>query len=181
VRKVRSVDARRENRPIGTNVPCFSDSLRVLLALSMILSASQMAAAGGPRFAAATRISEALKDRGTGETILFFDANAFADVRVPVRIYRAEQDQVLSSAFHAERVRSALPIEPEYEVVPGAPHDAFLDPTVVKNRVSTRLREDGKEFDHIAFHRRLNVEMVEFFDRTLPAGTDRMTLDCQRR
>jgi predicted dienelactone hydrolase len=99
---------------------------------------------------------------------LFFPPGSLAEVRIPVRIYRAGQDRVLSSPFHAERIRAELPIRAEYAVVPGASHRAFLDPRrSLVHGTREGAADESTTFDQVAFHRKLNVEIVEFFDRSL--------------
>src|SRR5262249_27161618 len=57
-----------------------------------------------------------------------FDQAGLADVRVPIRLYRPEADEVLRHPYNAERVRMMLPRAPEYVVLPGAGHYVFLAP-----------------------------------------------------
>jgi pimeloyl-ACP methyl ester carboxylesterase len=99
---------------------------------------------------------------------VLFDASSFENVHVPVRLYRAERDQRLTYPFHAERVRKALPQEPEYIVLEGASHDAFLaaDAHLGGREPSARSCE-SRCLDLTEFHGRLNSEIIDFFDRSL--------------
>jgi predicted dienelactone hydrolase len=101
---------------------------------------------------------------------VLFDSSSFENVKVPVRLYRAERDQRLSYPFHAERVRTALRLEPEYIVVEMAPHDAFLAPDgrPCETESGAGSCEPGG-FVHTEFHERLNSEIVDFFNRVIDA------------
>jgi dienelactone hydrolase len=50
------------------------------------------------------------------------------DVRVPVRLYRAERDQILYHPYDGETYRGMLPMVPETVGVAGAGHYVFLAP-----------------------------------------------------
>lgn len=56
-----------------------------------------------------------------------FDAEGFAGIGIPVRLYQAADDRVLVNQWNAERVRSLLPRPPESATVPGG-HYVFLAP-----------------------------------------------------
>jgi predicted dienelactone hydrolase len=97
-----------------------------------------------------------------------FDSVGLAQVRVPVRLYRAEHEEVLRHPYDGETYRRLLPAEPEFVVVEGAGHYAFLAPA--PDSLAAELPElfvDRSGFDRRAFHRRLNSEAVAFFGRTL--------------
>jgi predicted dienelactone hydrolase len=97
-----------------------------------------------------------------------FAEHSLDRVTIPIRLYRAEKDQVLRQPWHAERVRALLPRPPEYVVVLGAGHYAFLapfPPSLVK--VVGAPARDPPGFDRAAFHRRLDQEIRAFFDAHL--------------
>ncbi len=99
----------------------------------------------------------------------FFADDSFRDVTVPVRLYRAENDRILRHPWHAERVRKLLPMEPEYVVVEGAGHYAFLalfSKEMQEEYPDLAIDPDG--FDRLAMHARMNAEIADFFGRTLP-------------
>jgi predicted dienelactone hydrolase len=93
-----------------------------------------------------------------------------AGVRQPVQLWRAETDQILPHPFYAEAVRRALPIAPEYHVVPNAGHYDFLAPCTpqIAQRVP-EICQSAPGFDRTAFHTDFNREVVGFFKRTLEA------------
>lgn len=100
-----------------------------------------------------------------------FDRAGLADIRVPVRLYRAGADEVLRHPWNAERIRQMLPSPPEYEVLEGAGHYVFLAPCPAA--LAAELPEicrDPPGIDRAAIHARLDAEMVDFFRRTLGPG-----------
>lgn len=99
-----------------------------------------------------------------------FDRAGLADVTVPVRLYRAENDAVLRHPWNAQRIADNLPRPPEYQVIAGAGHYVFLVPCPADIAAdSDLLCVDPPGVDRAAIHRRLNDEMVDFFSRALKA------------
>jgi predicted dienelactone hydrolase len=99
---------------------------------------------------------------------VLFGSGSMADVTVPVRLYQAERDRVLRSPFHVENVRRLLPKPPEYVLVEDAAHYSFLAPFPASARASLgEIAADAPGFDRVAFHERLNAEILAFFARTL--------------
>jgi predicted dienelactone hydrolase len=86
-------------------------------------------------------------------------------VDIPVRLYRAEHDESLTSPFHAERVRDLLPRPPEYAVAAGGGHFAFISP--FPPGIGGEAAHDPPGFDRAAYQAQLNAEVCEFFSRTL--------------
>ena len=97
-----------------------------------------------------------------------FDRERLAEVNVPVRLYRAEMDNLLRAHTHVEPYLKSLPLVPEYRVVKGAGHYAFLSPCP-ENQVDEDpdTCRDRRGFNRVEFHRRLNDQIHEFFARTL--------------
>ncbi|WP_167525361.1 hypothetical protein [Roseomonas genomospecies 6] len=96
-----------------------------------------------------------------------FGDGALSRVTVPVRLYEAEKGDE-SGALQVARVRGLLPRPPEYDLVPGAGHYAFLTP--VPASAAARFGATVKDppgFDRAAFHARLNDEVLDYFRRTL--------------
>lgn len=91
-----------------------------------------------------------------------FDRAGLAGVRVPVQLWKADDDQVLPAPFYADAVRAALPNEPEFHPVPGAGHFDFLAPCVVPSMMP-QLCESAPNFDRVAFHQRFDTDVVRFF------------------
>lgn len=99
-----------------------------------------------------------------------FGDGALSRVTVPVRLYEAEKGDE-SGALQVARVRGLLPRPPEYDLVPGAGHYAFLTP--VPASAAARFGatvQDPPGFDRAGFHARLNDEVLDYFRRTLNAA-----------
>ncbi|ALJ39048.1 hypothetical protein D9623_32115 [Azospirillum brasilense] len=99
-----------------------------------------------------------------------FGDGALSRVTVPIRLYEAEKGDE-RGALQVARVRGLLPRPPEYDLVPGAGHYAFLTP--VPASAAARFGatvQDPPGFDRAAFHARLNDEVLDYFRRTLNAA-----------
>ena len=117
-----------------------------------------------------------------------FDRAGLAAVRMPVQLWRADDDKILPAPFHADAVREALPHKPEFHSVPNAGHFDFLAPCADPASMP-QLCQGASDFDRAAFHERFNREVVRFFSETLArpalrgnasADTDRRAADDQR-
>jgi predicted dienelactone hydrolase len=95
---------------------------------------------------------------------IFFDRKGLADVSAPLRLYRAEADDVVRHPFNEERLRRALPRPPEYAVVPGG-HFVFVSPC--RRSMPAVLCRDSSGVDRPPLLRRMNAEMLDFFDHSL--------------
>jgi predicted dienelactone hydrolase len=96
-----------------------------------------------------------------------FAPKGLAKVKIPVQLWRAENDSVLPHPLYAEAVRGLLPHSPEYRVVGGADHYDFLAPCGPGMARSAPAVCGGKGFDRTAFHTSFNANVVAFFQRTL--------------
>ncbi len=95
-----------------------------------------------------------------------FDRRGLAAVRMPVQLWRADDDTILPAPFYAEAVREALPMKPEFHGVPGAGHFDFLAPCVEPSAMP-HLCQSASGFDREAFHERFNRDVVRFFSASL--------------
>lgn len=95
-----------------------------------------------------------------------FDRAGLADVRVPVQLWRADDDRILPPAFYADVVRQALPRPPEFHSVPRAGHFDFLAPCADPSN-SMQICKSAPGFDRTAFHLSFNAEVVKFFTARL--------------
>jgi predicted dienelactone hydrolase len=97
-----------------------------------------------------------------------FGRGGLADVRQPIQLWRAENDQILPPPDYAEAVRAALPRAPEFHLVPHAGHFDFLAPcsAALAARVP-EICQSAPDFDRTAFHADFNRAVVGFFQRTL--------------
>jgi len=97
-----------------------------------------------------------------------FDRDRMSQVPAQARLYRAEMDNILSADAHVEPYLRSLPLVPEYRIVKGAGHYAFLAPcpeTLMDEEPD--ICRDRLGFDRIAFHQRLNDQILDYFNRTL--------------
>ena len=93
-----------------------------------------------------------------------FGKRGLASVRVPVQLWRAENDRHQPNPYYDEAVREALPLPPEYHVVPGAGHFDFLPPCDVGlAKAVPEICSDPGGFDRGAFHSDFNAAVVQFF------------------
>jgi predicted dienelactone hydrolase len=105
-----------------------------------------------------------------------FDARALAPVTVPIQLWAASEDERVPYASNTGIVRHALPRPPEFHLVEGAGHFAFLPPC--NPELEAALPEiwkmvcvDPPEFDRAVFHRLFNATVIDFFRRSLPAAS----------
>jgi predicted dienelactone hydrolase len=96
-----------------------------------------------------------------------FGRGSLDKVTVPVRLYEAESDKVLLRPPNAAAILAALPRPAEHVVVPGG-HFVFIDPCPAALASMTRaFCVDAGGVDRPAIHRQLEIEIVDFFKRTL--------------
>jgi predicted dienelactone hydrolase len=99
-----------------------------------------------------------------------FSREGLAGVKVPIQLWRGDSDELLPHPRHAQNVYEALPVKPEYRVVPKAGHFAFIAPcTDLAFRFAAEICRDPPGFDRAAFHREFNAAVVIFFEAKLPA------------
>jgi predicted dienelactone hydrolase len=103
-----------------------------------------------------------------------FDKKGLARVAVPVQLWAASEDRNVPYASNTETVRRSLPVPPDFHMVEGAGHFAFLPPCnpameTALSKVWATVCVDPPGFDRAAFHREFNSEIVSFFRKQLPA------------
>jgi predicted dienelactone hydrolase len=97
-----------------------------------------------------------------------FDRDSLAGVKVPIRMYRPQADEVVRYPNNAEYLKEILPNAPEYVMLPGAGHYVFLAPCPPAFAGQARdICVDPPGVDRAAVHARLNGEIEGFFRRTL--------------
>lgn len=97
-----------------------------------------------------------------------FSPDGLRNVRIPVQLWRAEDDVILPQPRYAEAVRRALPIAPDYHVVPKAGHFDFMAPCgAALANVAPFICSSAPGFDRVAFHQTFNAAVVDFFDKNL--------------
>ncbi len=126
-----------------------------------------------PRIKAAVVVAPAL-----GFT---FSPSGLKDVKVPVQIWRAEDDIILPHPRYAEAVQTALLQRPsapnlqtalDYRVVPRAGHFDFMPPcSKALAEIAPAICTSAAGFDRAAFQQNFNAAVIEFFGNTLTAGS----------
>jgi predicted dienelactone hydrolase len=97
-----------------------------------------------------------------------FDQKGLADVRAPLRLYRAGKDEVLPEPYNIDNILKNLPAPPELAVAEGMGHFIFFSPCSQDLEVMVPwICRDAAGIDRVAFHEKLNADMVDFFQRTL--------------
>ena len=100
-----------------------------------------------------------------------FSPDGLKNVKVPVQLWRADNDVILPHPRYAEAVRLALPESPEHHVVPNAGHFDFLAPcSSALATIAPAICTNAVGFDRVAFHASFNAAVISFFGRTLGAG-----------
>ncbi len=100
-----------------------------------------------------------------------FSPDGLKNVKVPVQLWRAENDAIVPHPRYAEAVRLALPEAPDYHVVPNAGHFDFLAPcSSALASIAPAICTSAVGFDRAAFHASFNAAVVSFFNKTLKAG-----------
>ena len=97
-----------------------------------------------------------------------FSPDGLKNVKVPVQLWRAENDVLVPHPRYAEAVRLALPEAPDYHVVPNAGHFDFLAPcSDALASIAPAICTSSAGFDRAAFHVGFDSEVVKFFEKTL--------------
>jgi len=126
--------------------------------------ASDLNSAADPRIKAAVVAAPAL-----GFT---FSPDGLKNVKVPMQLWRADNDVIVPHPRYAELVRLALPQAPDYQVVSNAGHFDFLSPcSSGLAAVAPAICTSAVGFDRAAFHASFNASVVSLFSKTLVAGS----------
>lgn len=98
---------------------------------------------------------------------VFFDQAGLAGVRIPLRIYAAEDDRVVQNQWNALPLAAALPVPATVKLVPGG-HFVFLESCSADMLAQFPLLcVDAPGVDRAEIQRRLGAELLEFFGRHL--------------
>jgi predicted dienelactone hydrolase len=101
-----------------------------------------------------------------------FAPDGLKNVKVPVQLWRADDDVLLPHPRYAEAVRLALPETPDYHVVANAGHFDFLVPcSSALASMAPAICASAVGFDRAAFHARFDAAVLGFFNKTLGAGS----------
>lgn len=97
-----------------------------------------------------------------------FSPDGLKNVRMPVQLWRAEDDVILPHPRYAEAVRRALPEQPDYRLVHDAGHFDFLAPcSAALAKLAPDICNSAPGFDRTAFHQIFNTAVVDFFGKNL--------------
>ncbi|MEO3472004.1 prolyl oligopeptidase family serine peptidase [Roseomonas sp. CAU 1739] len=92
-----------------------------------------------------------------------FGPGSLAELAMPVQLWQAADDAILPMPHYVEPVRAALPRAPEFNSVAGAGHFDFMAPCPPGlASVAPAICASKPEFDRVAFHARLNAEVIRF-------------------
>jgi predicted dienelactone hydrolase len=97
-----------------------------------------------------------------------FGPGDLRQVRVPVQLWRAENDSQAPDLWNSAIVRKELPQPPEEHMVPGVDHFVFLAPcNDALAAEAPGICQDAPGFDRAAFHHEFNQSVVGFFSKEL--------------
>jgi predicted dienelactone hydrolase len=97
-----------------------------------------------------------------------FAPDGLKNVKVPVQLWRAENDTLVPHPRYAEAVRLALPEAPDYRVVANAGHFDFQAPcSDALAAIAPPICASPAGFDRAAFHAAFNADAVKFFEKAL--------------
>ena len=99
---------------------------------------------------------------------MFPAAGNLKNVKAPIQLWASQfgGDGVLPETLPA--LANALPEKPEFHLVSGSAHFAFLVPCSPKLKSDApELCTDAKGFDRVAFHEELNAKALQFFKANL--------------
>jgi predicted dienelactone hydrolase len=95
---------------------------------------------------------------------VFFTANSFGDIRIPVQLWASELGGDGVRPHSVDIVDKNLPAKHEYHVVANSGHFAFLAPCPPAMAAELPyICKDAGDFDRTAFHRQFNADVLAFF------------------
>ncbi|MEO5671004.1 MAG: dienelactone hydrolase, partial [Ramlibacter sp.] len=97
-----------------------------------------------------------------------FSGEGLKNVKMPVQLWRAENDTLLPHPRYAEVVRLALPQAADYHIVTNAGHYDFLAPcSAALASLAPSICGSATGFDRAAFHASFNATVVSFLGKGL--------------
>jgi predicted dienelactone hydrolase len=102
---------------------------------------------------------------------VFPTRDTLKDVNAPIQLWSSQHggDGVMPETVEA--LTETLPVKPEFHVVQGSAHFAFLAPCPTQMaRDIPALCVDSNGFDRVAFHRRMNADALRFFQNVMSRG-----------
>jgi predicted dienelactone hydrolase len=99
---------------------------------------------------------------------VFFTADSFGDVRIPVQLWASEFGGDGVQPHSVDIVDKNLPLKHAYHVVANSGHFAFLAPCPQEMVAQLAyICKDAGDFDRAAFHRQFNADALAFFQAQL--------------
>jgi predicted dienelactone hydrolase len=99
-----------------------------------------------------------------------FGPGSLKDVKVPIQLWRASNDDQVPDAWNTALIREDLAKPPDEHVVTGAGHYVFLPPcSEALAKQAPQICTDRPGFDRHAFHLDFNREVVAFFKKAFAA------------
>ena len=107
-----------------------------------------------------------------------FTPDSLKDMKMPVQLWESElsgEDQTGGEVTpdFVSAIERDLPIKPDYHLVPGAGHFAFIPPCapdLAKKRPKSCSDRPG--FDRVKFHAEFNAAVLDFFRKHLVTGPE---------
>ena len=97
-----------------------------------------------------------------------FSPEGLKNVKIPVQLWRPQDDVLLPHPRYAEVARQSLPNPPDYHVVNKAGHFDFLVPcSVALANIALAICKSAPGFDRMTFHQTFNSSVVDFFGKNL--------------
>jgi predicted dienelactone hydrolase len=94
----------------------------------------------------------------------FPTAESLEDVKAPIQLWASQFGGDGVSPETIPALAAALPTKPEFHLVSGAAHFAFLTPCSPQlAQAASEICRDGNGFDRAAFHREMNGKVAAFF------------------
>ncbi len=95
---------------------------------------------------------------------ILFGKDAFNNVKIPVSVYTAEFDSVVTGDRDSGYIASLIP-ERTLTVIKNADHPVFISPCAEKKREKFyNLCEDDEGVDRISIHGKMNQDILHLFD-----------------
>src|SRR5262249_42017025 len=97
-----------------------------------------------------------------------FDKDHLSAVRIPIRLYQADDDEILQPGFNATYFSPLFAAAPEVVHIANAGHFVFLDTCSLFTRLVAReICTDPSGTNRDAVHQRLVEDIARFFTQTL--------------
>lgn len=101
-----------------------------------------------------------------------FDTSGLKNVTLPMQLWASAFGGDGVAPRYVEALRRDLPVRPEWHMVQGATHFAFVAPcSPAMAQAMQQICRDRPEFDRAAFHANFNTQVLAFFKQQLGPET----------